>query len=457
MAARKKKKKPAPARRRRIPAKKKTERKFIARPNITHHVIIGAGPAGVIAAETLRKLNPDASVTIIGEEQEPPYSRMALPYYLSKKVSEAGTYLRKMPRYFKKLKIDVRRVRVTAVDAKNKNVKLAGGGKLSYDKLLIATGSRPVSPPIPGMNLPGIYPCWTLADTRHIAKRATPGAKVVLMGAGFIGCIILEALTKRGVQLTVVEMADRMVPRMMNNTAGGLIKQWCQKKGVKVHTSTKVAAIEKSADGKGLKVKLDNGTVLPADLIISATGVRPNIGFLKRSGIKTDHGVLINRQMQTSNPHVFAAGDVAQGLDFSTGEYSVQAIQPTAADHGQLAARNMAGLKGAVHRGSVNMNVLDTIGLVSSSFGLWMGIKGGDSAELCDRNHFKYINLQFEDDMLVGATSLGLTDHVGVLRGLIQTRTRLREWKDKLRHDPTRIMEAYLANTQAIGFNAGML
>jgi NAD(P)H-nitrite reductase large subunit len=101
--------------------------------------------------------------------------------------------------------------------------------------------------------------------------------------------------------------------------------------------------------------------------------------------------------------------------------------------------------------------VLDTIGLVSSSFGLWMGAYGGDSAELSDPSRFRYINLQFQDDVLVGATSLGLTDHVGVLRGLIQTKTRLREWKSKLMADPTRIMEAYLGSTQAVGFNAGLI
>ncbi len=421
------------------------------------HLIIGAGPSGVIAAETLRKLQPEASVTIVGDESEPPYSRMALPYLLMRKVGEEGTYLRKDAGHYDRLRIDLKRDRVTSVDTTGRKVRLAGGGALAYDKLLLATGSRPVSPPIPGMDLPGIYPCWTLADARHIASDAVPGAKVVLMGAGFIGCIILEALAKCGVDLTVVEMADRMVPRMMNDIAGNLIKKWCEDKGVHVHTSTKVVAIEPGTGGRRFAVRLDSGTVLAADLIISATGVRPNVEFLEGSGVKKDHGILIDRQMQTSNPDVYAAGDVAQGLDFSTGEYSVQAIQPTAADHGQLAARNMAGRRGAVHRGSVNMNVLDTLGLISSSFGLWMGAKDGESTELCDPGRYRYLNLQFEDDVLVGATSLGLTEHVGVLRGLIQTKTRLREWKDKLVKDPTRIMEAYLGSTQAVGFNAGLI
>jgi NAD(P)H-nitrite reductase large subunit len=419
------------------------------------HVIVGAGPAGVVAAESLRRLHADASIVIVGDEPEPPYSRMAIPYLLVKQIGESGTYLRKGAQHFSQQAIDVRQDRVVGIDRKQQQVTLSGGDSMAYDKLLIATGSVPTSPPIPGIDLPGIYSCWTLDDGRNIAARAKPGAKVLLMGAGFIGCIILEALAKSGADLTVVEMEDRMVPRMMNDTAGGMIKSWCEKQGVHVHTSTKVTGIEKAGDG--FNVTLSTGDNVAADLIVSATGVRPNIDLLEGTGVETDHGILVNRNMQTNDPNIFAAGDVAQGRDFSTGEYSVQAIQPTATEHGQLAARNMAGLDGAVHRGSVNMNVLDTLGLISSSFGLWMGSDGGESGELLNRDRYRYLNLQFDDDILVGATSLGLTEHVGVLRGLIQTKTRLGVWKDRLIEDPTRIMEAYLGSTQAIGFNAAVL
>jgi NAD(P)H-nitrite reductase large subunit len=117
---------------------------------------------------------------------------------------------------------------------------------------------------------------------------------------------------------------------------------------------------------------------------------------------------------------------------------------------------NMAG-RDTRHQGSVNMNVLDTMGLVSTSYGLWMGVDGGESVELTDTDRYRYLCLQFEDDVLVGAQSLGLTQHVGVLRGLIQTRLKLGKWKDHLLKDPTRIMEAYLASTQAIGLNAGVI
>ncbi len=419
------------------------------------HVIVGAGPSGVIAAETLRKVDPTSSIIMIGDEPEPPYSRMALPYYLIDKINEEGTYLRKSSSHFGNKDIDIIRDRVSTIDPKNKSLNLEQHDAISYDKLLIATGSHPITPPIEGMDLPGIHSCWTLEDGRNIVNKAKPGSNVVLMGAGFIGCIILESLALRKVNLTVIEMGDRMVPRMMDQTAGNMIKSWCQEKGVSVHTSTRVDAIEKDS-GDSLKVKLDNGEVLDADLVISATGVAANIQFLDGSGLETDEGILVNDRLQSSIADIYAAGDVCQGKDFSTGEYSVQAIQPTAADHGRIAAMNMAG-KDTVHQGCVNMNVLDTMGLISSSYGLWMGIDGGESAKLCDNDRYRYLSLSFEDDVMVGAQAVGLTQHVGVLRGLIQTKLKLGKWKDHLIKDPTRIMEAYLANTQAIGHNAGVI
>ncbi len=419
------------------------------------HVIIGAGPAGVIAAETLRKVDPTSNVVMIGDEQEPPYSRMALPYYIIDKIEEAGTYLRKDSNHFSKKDIEIIRDRVLNFDGANKKLTLENNNEVEFDKLLIATGSHPIRPPIEGMDLPNIHSCWTLEDGRNIVAKAKPGSNVVLMGAGFIGCIILEALALRKVNLTVIEMGDRMVPRMMDQTAGNLIKKWCLDKGVNVHTSTKVESITKG-DGESLKVNLDSGETLNADLVISATGVKANIQFLDNSGIETDFGILVNERLESNNPDIFAAGDVCQGKDFSTGEYTGQAIQPTAADHGRIAAMNMAG-KDTLHQGSVNMNVLDTMGLISSSYGLWMGVDGGEQVQLVDEDRYRYISLQFQDDVLVGAQSLGLTQHVGVLRGLIQTNLKLGSWKDHLMKDPTRIMEAYLARTQSIGHNAGVI
>lgn len=408
------------------------------------YVIIGTGPAGVIAAETLRKHDQQAKILLIGKEAEPPYSRMAIPYFLTRNIEERGTYLRKNPAHFDSKGIELLHAHVLSLEPQNNRLLLNDGNTIHYDKLLIASGSSPVKAPISGIDLPAVYSCWTLADARSIAAHMKPGAKVVLMGAGFIGCIILEALAKSGADLTVIEMGDRMVPRMMNEKAGMLIKQWCIDRGVNVLTSTKVTEISQATDG--LVVHLEQGRTIDADFVVSATGVRANIDFLEGSGIDTGQGVIVNRAMQTNIPNIYASGDVAQGLDFSTGQYNVQAIQPTASEHAQIAAKNMLRFKQALHQGCINMNVLDTLGLISSSFGLWMGIEGGDSAELYDLERYRYLNLQFHDDLIVGATGVGITEHIGVLRGMIQSRLRLRGWKQKLQQDPSRIMEAYLAN-----------
>lgn len=415
------------------------------------HIIIGAGPGGVVAAETIRKTKPTDQIILIGDEPAPPYSRMAIPYLLVEDIEEHGTYLRAVQHY-KDQNIEYVQGHVASIDSDTKTCVLEDGEKLSYDELCIASGSTPISPPIKGIDLPNVHSCWTLEDARQISALAKPGSRVVLMGAGFIGCIILESLVKRKVNLSVIEMGSRMVPRMLDEKAGGLLKKWCVEDGIGVYTSTKVKAISQS--GNGLQVELDNGASIDADLVITATGVKSNIAFLKGSGLDLDQGVMVNNRMQTNLANVYAVGDVAQGLDFSTGEYTVQAIQPTATDHGRIAGLNMAG-KVAEHNGSLNMNILDTLGLISTSYGLWMGVEGGDTAEIYTPELFKYMNLRFgvgaEADVLVGATTIGLTQHVGVLRGLIETKIHLREWKQRLIAEPMRIMDAYVASTQELG------
>ena len=139
------------------------------------HIIIGAGPAGVIAAETLRKEDPDAEITIIGDEPEPAYSRMAIPYYLIDNVEESGTYLRDPAQHFKVQNIEIVQQRVDSINTQGKSLSLADGSSRAYDKLLIATGSHPISPPIPGLDLPQVHSCWTLEDARNIIRLAQPG------------------------------------------------------------------------------------------------------------------------------------------------------------------------------------------------------------------------------------------------------------------------------------------
>lgn len=418
-----------------------------------HHVILGTGPAGVIAAETLRKHAPHDRITLVGDEPEPPYSRMAIPYLLIGNIDEPGTYLRKSSDHFARQRIDIVQAKATGVDIKTRQVVLDSGNALAFDTLLIATGSHPVRPPIPGMDLPGVHPCWTLENARAIAQLAQPGARVLQMGAGFIGCIIMEALKQRGVELTVVEMGDRMVPRMMGPAAGGMIREWCESKGVRVFTGAKVQAIERG-EGQALQVRLSNGETLTADLVISATGVRPAIGFLEHSGITCLLGVLTDEHMQTNVPGIYAAGDCAEAFDKVSGKAIVSAIQPNAADQAYVAAMNMAG-KPAELKGVTQINVLDTLGLISTSFGNWEGVPDGDRVELSDPVNHKVLSLQFDGDVMVGCNSVGWTDHVGVMRGLVEGKVKLGDWKHQLMVDPTQLMKAYLATAQAQDYWSG--
>jgi NAD(P)H-nitrite reductase large subunit len=424
------------------------------------HVILGAGPAGVIAAETIRKNAATDEIVIIGDEPEAPYSRMAIPYLLIGNIGESGTHLRHGKDHFASLRITLQHGRAKSVDTDARCVLLDDGSSVAFDRLLIATGSSPATPEIPGIHGRGVHPCWTLDDARAIMDLAQPGARVVQMGAGFIGCIIMESLAMRGVKLSVVEMGDRMVPRMMGPTAGGMIKDWCAQKGVTVYTGARVEAVERPAAAPvtagaapaasaPMVVHLSTGQRIEADLVISATGVRPNIGFLENSAIRCLVGVLTDEHLQTSVPGIYAAGDCAEAFDKVSGTTIVSAIQPNAAEQARVAALNMVGKITAL-KGVTQINVLDTLGMISTSFGKWDGVPGGQQVELVDRAAGKLLSLQFSGDKLVGCNSVGWTAHVGVMRGLVEGEVRLSaDWKQRLMQDPTLLMEAYLANAQA--------
>ncbi len=410
------------------------------------YVVLGAGPAGVTAAETLRSVDRQADITLVSGEPEPPYSRMAIPYLLHGSIGESGTYLRQTDDHYENHGIKYQTGRAGGIDTDGHKLFMTGGDEISYDKLLIASGASPIIPPIPGANLPGVHTCWTLEDAREILKLADKGSKVVLVGAGFIGSIVLEALYTRGCELTVVEIAPRLVARMLDETAGNMLGRWCEAKGVRVLTDTKVTKISNTGDGSGenLEVGFSNGSSAPAQLVVMAAGVRSNVGFLVGSKVHVETGIRVNEFLETTAADVYAAGDCCEGVDISTGKPDMLAIQPVAVEHGRIAALNMAGVA-TPHRGSLNMNVLDTMGLISSSFGLWQGAPMGETAKLIDEENFKYLKLEFEGDRMVGAQCVGMTDHVGMLRGLIQTELHLGIWRDRLLESPERLREAYVA------------
>lgn len=405
------------------------------------YVIIGAGPAGVRAAETLRRADPGGEITLISGEAGEPYARMAIPYILAGNIEESGAYQRKQPDHYSRLGIRYLNNRVMRVRAGQPggSVTLDDGTSLAYDRLLVATGSSPRLPPIAGTEHSNVVSCWTLDDARRITAQLKPGARVVIVGGGFVAGVCIKSLVARGVELSVIAgRAGQILRSMMTPTGSSMIQRWLENKGVNVITQGRLERIE-----EGPRLVMDNQSI-DADLVILATGVEPNLAFLEGTGVDADQGIIVDPYMQSSVQGIYAAGDVAQGRDFSTGEWVVHALQPTATEHGRVAALNMAG-NTVPYCGSLSMNVLDTGGLISHTFGLWQGREGGEVIEASDTEHFRYTRLCFEADQLIGAITIGTERHAAAIRGLIQSRRRLGTWKDELMRNPQRVMDAFVA------------
>lgn len=416
----------------------------------TKHVIIGAGPAGINAMTTIRELeSEDSEITLITSEH--PYSRMVLPYYIAGNVEE-GHVNTGSPEYFANL--NVRTMfgsSVASIDSDNNQVTLDDGTNVPYDNLLIATGSSAAGLSIEGTSLGGVTNLWTMQDAKN-ALAAADGSETdaVFVGAGFIGLIILNAAYKAGWQLNVVEVADQILPRMLDSQAAPLVESWLARKGVGVHTGVKVESIAESGGKK--QVKLDNGNELSADVVIMATGIKTNIDIVAGTSIETNEGILVNNQMQTSIPNIYAAGDVAEGPDLLTGGKAIHAIQPTAVEHGKVAGANMAG-KDVKYWGSLLINILDVCKLQCASFGNW----AQEDKTITVKNESRpiYRKLAFDGDVITGASFVGPAEDVtmlndmGMVKGLIQTQTPLGDWKTYLEEHPLDIRRPYIGTKAA--------
>ena len=415
---------------------------------MTHQIIIGGGPAATNAIETIRQFDDSCSITMISDE--PAHSRMALPYWLCGQIPREQTFTGDGD-YFKRLNVETKfGDRVAEINAASKTVKTAAGEELSYDNLLIATGSRPLDLPVDGADLPGVTPKWSLA---HVEKgleildgKANP--RVVLVGAGFIGFIILSALHKRGCKLTVVERESHVLPRMLSGDSASFVERWLDSKDVDVRTGTSVTGISEAANGSKV-VATSNGAV-EADLVVVAIGVKPNIELASATGLSTDHGIVVDEHLRTSDPNIFAAGDCAQGAAMFNSDKQIHAIHPTAVDHGRIAGANMAG-QDVAYPGSLSMNVLDVCGLQCVSYGNWNDANA-ESFEISSPQSNVYRNLLWSGDQITGAmfvgqaNNVGMLTDVGMIKGLMQTQTALGPWKDFLRNNPFDIRRAYIGS-----------
>ncbi|MGE5849749.1 MAG: NAD(P)/FAD-dependent oxidoreductase [Candidatus Methylomirabilota bacterium] len=411
------------------------------------HVIVGGGTAGLNAILTIREHDRDGSeITLVSTER--PYSRMVLPYYLGRSIAEAHVFTASPARLAQlNVRTHVGR-RAAGLEPTAGKLSLDDGTVVEYDDLLIATGSSAVRPAVPGADGPGVHSFWTLEQARGVVAGIREGTHVVMVGAGFIAFTILNAILALKARLTIVEIAPRILPRMIDETGARMVEEWLRRHGVEIRTGVTLTAIEEAQGRRRLRFR--EGDDLVADLVIMATGIRPNLEWLNGSRVRVNRGVLVDDHLRSSVENVYAAGDVAEGRDLVTGERAVHAIEPTAMEHGRVVGANMAG-RDVAYRGSLLMNIAEVCHLDIASFGAWDD-PTAEAFAAVRPERFAYRKLLWRGDRLTGAMILGMADDVwttndvGMLKGLTQSGNGLGIWKEHLSRNPFDVKTAFIAS-----------
>jgi nitrite reductase (NADH) large subunit len=385
-------------------------------------LIIGAGPAGVTVAETLRQHDARSSIVMLSSEPYPPYAPPAMIEYFQ---TGREAHFWKGEDFAERLDLDYRAgAEVVALMPDDHAVKLADGKTLDYEAAVIATGSR-LFAPVEGADKPGIYNFKSLSAAEALVKKVRSGKakNALIVGAGFIGVEIALLLRDLGIEVTQIEMEDRVMPRMLDAETGGIVVDAMRARGIDVRLETKATAF--SGKKQAEAVALESGETLTADLLVAATGVKPNIEFLEDSGARTGWGVLVDELLRTNLPDVYAAGDVAETFDRLTGEQYVHAIFPNAVEQGKIVAHNLLG-EDLVYEGAESMNSLKHLGLPLIAGGKMMG------EELRVQRGAALRKVYIQDDRIVGYRLAGDLSAAGIFRTLMYKRVNVSQFKHRL-------------------------
>jgi nitrite reductase (NADH) large subunit len=373
-------------------------------------IIIGAGPAGVTAAETVRTFNRQAELTMLTEEPYLPYSPPAMADHF---ILNTDNHLWRPTDWPTQTGVDYQSgVKVATIEPEAHRIKMANGEILSYDRLLICSGAR-LFAPLAGSELPGIYNFKSLSAAENLVSKVRTGQanSALIVGAGFIGMEIALLLRELGVQVTQIEMLDQVMATMLDEETASVALSLMRSHGVDLRLQTKAEAFV--GDGKANGVRLESGEILQADLIIAATGVKPNLDLLEGSGIVINRGIKVDEHLRTNAPDVFAAGDCIETPDILTGEIFVHAIFPNAVEQGRVAGMNIAGYP-TVYEGAERMNSLKHLGLPIMA----AGEKQGDCILREQRDSYLR-TLYLQENRLVGFQLVGDIHAAGILHALM--------------------------------------
>lgn len=396
-------------------------------------LIIGNSATAVGAIEAMRQYDQGIEIVVVSEEPHGIYSRPLLSHYLGGEI-DAGRLAYRHGDFYTKHNVQaILSSRVEAIEPEAHLVRTAAGEVYGYDRLLIATGGVPIVPPTPGIDTQGVYTFTRLDDVQGIVEYMAihPVEHAVVVGGGMIGIKATDALMKRKVGVTMIELAPRILSAAMDEAGSRLVKQLFEDGGVEVLTGNTITNVQ-STDGRISAVELRDGRVVACQLLIFGIGVRPNSDLARAAGIAVNRGVVVDEHMRTSAPDVYAAGDVAEAYDLVVDMNRTVAIWPNAYRQGAIAGADMVGVP-RTDRGGVAMNTIEVCGVPAMSIG--NGNAGEEDHDILmelDERHATYKRLVIKDERLVGAILIGNISRAGIYTGLIRNRMNVEHLRKSL-------------------------
>ena len=401
------------------------------------YVIVGACAAGIGAVEAIREVDPVGTITVISEEQCPQYSRPMISDFVSGKADLAKMRTRD-DQFWQKNDVQALTGRkAISLNTGDHAVALEGGDKVLYEKLLIATGGKPFVPKMEGADKEGVFTFTTISDAERLAARieAANARKAVVIGAGLIGISVTEALVKRGLQVTLVELQDKILSLLLDATASDMVADIIREAGVAIVTGQSVQRITGKPENDRVVggVVLTKGEQVACDLVIVAIGVIPRTELVAGTDVKTNRGIIVDNYMRTNVPEVYASGDVAEAYDFVLNQNRLLPLWPLAVLEGRVAGYNMAGKK-TDYAGGTNMSALKYFGVPIVSVGL-ANPKEDPALEVLvsqDASRNVYKKLVLKDNVIVGMTLVSDIERAGILFYLMKNRVNVKKIKQEL-------------------------
>lgn len=386
------------------------------------YVIIGNGIASIGAIEGIRKVDTENEILVIGAEDAPAYGRPLISYLLAGKITPDRLALRPQEFYEKTMVSTKLGTTVTGIDTKAKTVTTDKGETIEYENLLIATGGIPFTPPIPGADGTDVYNFTNLEHAQTLISKAKDIKRAVVIGGGLIGLKAGESLFDRGVDVTILELSDRILSLAFDENAASLASARLEEVGLHVRCGVSAKEIQRDKEGSLKGVHLTDGDFLQCDVVVIAIGVVPNYFLAKENGIAVDRGIKVDDHMRTSAEGVFAAGDVAQAKDLLFGDDRVIPIWTNAYNQGYCAGKNMTGTD-ITFSGSLSMNSISFYGLPTISVGTVNPPEDDASYEVAtslDEKKKSYRKLVFQNDHLVGYVLVGDIDMAGMYTAFVK-------------------------------------